>query len=715
MFAQVWVNEVDTGLVVAFARRGNDLSATGDDLRAVGLGIAAGSAPVPLRTIAGLSYRIDEATQTVRMSVATAGMRNADIAPSKVRADDVQPVWGGLLNYSIYGDDTGTGGVTGELRLFGPAGTLSSGMLVRRQSGRQGLTVQRLETRYVFEDPGAARRLTVGDFIGSDGSAEGAIRGGGIQLTTDFTLQPDLVTAPMPRLSGGNGVPSTIDLYVDGVHRLTENVQAGRFAMSSLPMVDGAGRISLLVRDVLGHESVQQLSFYGSRQLLRTGLTASSVQVGLLRTQAFAAGDHYGAAFASSTIRRGLSDRLTGEARLAVAGEVQVAGAGMTGKIGEVAIVSLTGDLSRSANAEGGQASLAIRRDDRHVSVFAIAQKTFGRFETLANPGLSMRGWKLQAGASWQARAFGSLSLSATLLASDYSRSRILAASWARPVGRRLSAFVNVVQTRVGRSELLISAGLTMSLSPRSSASLQTSSDRRGASGALSWSRSGDVDGGVDMRAGISSAGGQSRLLGGATMRGSSGQIGADVQLNQHGVATRAFASGAAVWLGGRPILTANVGQSFAVVQTGQPGVDVTLENRPAGRTGRDGSLLLPNLPANAPARIALDYDGVDLDHEAARVDMVARTHGSGGAIVAMPIRLVKAATIHIVKPDGTPMPMGAVVRRPEGREDVVGYDGIAYLTDIEDVVSADIRDGASHCQIKFVRGRDEPVICRPL
>lgn len=715
MFAQVWVNGVDTGLIVEFILHNNDLAASGDDLQAVGIDATAGAALVPLHSIAGLAYRIDQATQTVHIQVAASNMRRVDIGPSTVAAEDVLPAWGGLLNYSLYGDDTGTGGATGELRLFGPAGTLSSGVLVRRGLRERGLKVRRLETRYVFENVQAAQRLTVGDFVGPDGSADGAIRAAGIQLATDFALQPDLVTAPMPHLSGGDGVPSTVDLYVNGVRRLTRDVEAGRFAVSGVPMVDGAGRVSLLVRDVLGHETVQQISFYGSRQLLRPGLTASSVQAGLLRSNAFAQGDRYGAAFASGTVRRGLSDQMTGEARLALAGPVQVAGAAIIAKLGEFGITSISGDLSHSAHGDGGQASISFRRDARRMSVFMAAQKTFGHFGTLASRDTSLLGWKLQAGGSWQSPMLGAFSLSATALHSDRVTTRILATSWSRPIGRRFSAFVNIAETRAGRSGLLAAAGLTIALSPRSVASVQAGHDPQGSSASASWSRSGGADVGTDLRASISAAPGQSSLLAGATFRGYSGQIGADVQVGQHGAAARAFASGSALWLGGRPELAASVGQSFAMVQTGQPNIAVTLENRPAGRTRSDGSLFLPNLPANAAAKIALDYDGIDLDHDVARADMVVRTRGAGGAVVHMPVRAVHAATIQIVSADGKSIPLGSIVRRPDGREDMVGYDGVAYLTDIADEVSAEVRNGDERCHIHFSRSAHDPVICRPL
>lgn len=715
-YAQVWINGIDTGTVIELFGDEDDLAATAGDLGMLGIDAAAGGGPVRLRSIPGLGYRLDQAMQVLKIEVAPSAMRRSEIAVTATQTDAVLPAWGGLLNYSAYGDDTGNIGATGELRLFGPVGTLSSNVLVNRNTKRQRFDVRRLETRYVFENLRSAQRLTIGDFIGPDGSANGAIRAAGVQLATDFTLQPDLVTMPLPQLTGGNGVPSTVDLYVNGVRRLTQDVKAGQFAVSGVPMVDGAGQVSLLVRDALGRESVQQLSFYSSRQLLRPGLTATSAQVGLLRRNAFTVGDRYGAGFASGALRRGLRGWLTAEGRLAVAGSVQVAGASLTSKLSEFGILAVSGDVSHSDGATGADATISFRRDDPRMSAFVVAQKRFGRFETLAGRQFLREDWTLQAGGAWRSPVLGGLSLSATLLHSQRLNTRIIAASWSRPIGNRLSAFVNIVETQARRSGLLAAVGITLPLSNRSSAFVQASHNAQGLAGQASWARFGEVDRGADLRTTLSVTSGRATSLGGGlTLRGHSGEIGGDVQVDRHRAAGRVFASGAALWVGGRPELAAAVGQSFVVVQTGQPNVAVSLENRPAGRTRSDGSLFLPNLPANATARIALDYDGIDFEHEVAKAEVLVRTRGAGGAVVRLPVRPVRAATVHILLPNGQPVPMGSLVHRTGHPDDMIGYDGVAYLTEFDENVTAQVEMGGERCSIDFQQRATDAVICHPL
>jgi len=93
----------------------------------------------------------------------------------------------------------------------------------------------------------------------------------------------------------------------------------------------------------------------------------------------------------------------------------------------------------------------------------------------------------------------------------------------------------------------------------------------------------------------------------------------------------------------------------------------------------------------------------------------VVRTHGTGGAIVRMPVHKVHAATVTIISTDGKPVPLGSIVRRPDGREDVVGYDGVAYLTDVAEEISAEVHIGGDQsCSIIFPRVSYEPAVCHP-
>jgi len=722
LFAQVWINGVDSELIVQF-HHGDDhgkdcLSASGDDLRALGLAQAAGSASVPLCTIPGLTYHVDPALQTVAITVDAAALQAVDLAPEPTIHRLSDAAWGGVMSYAAYAersDGKAGGGATLDARLFGPMGTLGQTMLVRDRRGGAGLSVRRLETRYVLDDPERMRRLLIGDHLATDGTATGAVRAAGIQFSTRFALQPDLITAPMPRLAGGSGVPSTVDLFVDGVKRSSQTAGAGTYTVSRTPIVNGAGKVSMVVRDILGRETVQTLSFYGTTDLLRPGLHAFSGQAGLLRKDAFGAQDRYRDAFLSGVYRLGLSDWATVETRGVLSRRIAQTGMTVSAKLGEMALLSIGADVAAHDADQGVQAVVAIRRDAGRLSFYANVQKAFGGFRTIAAAaGDPVTRFQAQLGGSFQTATLGSFALSATRFRTHRYDNRIFAGNWSRQISPRLMLFGNVVHSRDVRSEMIATLGITVALSRRSTAAVQGIHDRRGGwSGSASWSDAPPIEGCMGYRGALSAGQrAETRAIGGATWRGARGEVGFDATVADRGVGMRAFASGSAVWLGGGPRLVAHVGESFALVETGHPGVGVSVENRFAGTTGQDGRLLVPNLPPQAPTRIAVDLDGLGIAYDAAVAETVVRPRDGTGTVVALAVRPVRAAVIRLIDEAGDALPLGARVRRGDGREDIVAYDGIVDLRDVAEQVEAEVRTPSGLCRIAFRSNTTDPVTC---
>jgi outer membrane usher protein len=141
----------------------------------------------------------------------------------------------------------------------------------------------RLETTFTRDFPEQNRTLRLGDT-----STRAAMWGrdvyfGGFRLGTNFTLTPGFVSQPLPALTGLSAAPSTVELYVNDVLRQVSNVPTGPFAIDNLPVLTGNGEARLVVRDLLGRETVIVQSFFSSSQLLAQGLDDWSVEGGRVR------------------------------------------------------------------------------------------------------------------------------------------------------------------------------------------------------------------------------------------------------------------------------------------------------------------------------------------------------------------------------------------------------------------------------------------------
>ena len=88
---------------------------------------------------------------------------------------------------------------------------------------------------------------------------------------------------PTPSFLGQAVVPSTVELYVDGLRQYSGQVPVGPFQLAAQPGISGTGNAQVVVTDAFGRMQTLDFSFYGTQQLLAKGLSDWSVGVGHLR------------------------------------------------------------------------------------------------------------------------------------------------------------------------------------------------------------------------------------------------------------------------------------------------------------------------------------------------------------------------------------------------------------------------------------------------
>src|SRR6202158_6036968 len=123
-----------------------------------------------------------------------------------------------------------------------------------------------------LDSPQDLRRIVVGDsFAGSSGLG-GSLILGGVSVTREYALDPYFVRQPLPRLSAAILSPSVLDVYVNGALVRQEAIAPGRFEVRNLPVTNGAGQVSYVVRDSFGRTQEYSSSYYGSPGVRAPGL-----------------------------------------------------------------------------------------------------------------------------------------------------------------------------------------------------------------------------------------------------------------------------------------------------------------------------------------------------------------------------------------------------------------------------------------------------------
>jgi outer membrane usher protein len=273
---EVFVDGYPTNMIAEFLQENGTLLIEPEQLRNLGLMPAPGAVRpdglVDLARLPGVAFMFDEARQTIHFTLTGAARAARAI---EARRSDETPLAdpptsvGALVNYTLYAstggdrfDDLfGFEGASGlfEGRLFGPHGTLSAGLLASTSDARTD--VVRLDTTWSWSDQRRMLSYRAGDVIAGGLAWTRPVRLGGLQVQRNFALRPDLVTFPLPELTGSAAVPSTVELFVDNARYLSEDVQPGPFAIRNIPVVTGAGMARVVVRDALGRETVSEVPF----------------------------------------------------------------------------------------------------------------------------------------------------------------------------------------------------------------------------------------------------------------------------------------------------------------------------------------------------------------------------------------------------------------------------------------------------------------------
>ncbi|MGH8519782.1 MAG: fimbria/pilus outer membrane usher protein, partial [Panacagrimonas sp.] len=271
----------------------------------------------PLEAQSALRVRFDAVEQTLWLQV-DPQLRSLQVRslrdPRRPNLDQDLGETGGWLDADV---QLARGGAGEALQ---PAGLFAASRFDGRGfASTTGLATRasfvRLDSTWSFEQADALERVDLGDSVVRAGAWGRSLRFGGLSMGTDFSLQPDLVTFPQPELHGVAELPSTLDVYVNGMLARQDRVDAGPFVLSDMPVQDGANRTRVVVRDLLGREQVLSQAFYAPAQLLRPGLRDTRLDTGWLREDYGLHGFDYASGFAAASLREGLRDWLTTEWR----------------------------------------------------------------------------------------------------------------------------------------------------------------------------------------------------------------------------------------------------------------------------------------------------------------------------------------------------------------------------------------------------------------
>ncbi len=744
----VSINGQPTKLVARFSHSGDGrFSSPASELRELGIKVADGVADgelVPLDSIGGLSYVYDEQMQAIAIEAGddqritktydARGERDG----SKIATAD----YGAVLNYAAFGalggeDDLSNfnggsfSGINASLdgRVFTPYGVLNqtaiAGMTLAQETS--GL---RLETTYTFTDQDNLVTWRGGDVISGGVGWSRPVRLGGMQAQRTFSIRPDLVTTPLPAVSGSAAVPSTVDVFVNGVKSHSQQVGAGPYQIDNIPSISGSGVAQVITRDAAGRESVQSLSFYTSPRLLRPGLYDFSVEGGYARRGFGVENFDYGVPAASATLRSGITDWLTAEVHAEGSEDLINAGAGFAVRAFDASVVGAAISASLSDQGTGTQFYGSFETKIGAVTINARAQHAIGDYDDLASLTARADNGRLSARTAGFSgigrnvfsleppRAIDSITISAPLSfdkstisamflryePENGERSDFVTATYSRPLIANANMYATGFTDLNDSDQTGVYVGVSMPLDDGISVSAALASRQNAYSGYL------DANKPVGPEAGSwgwrirDFEGDNAYRTAAVGHRMSAARLEASLRQDENGVRGAGEIEGALAMLGGDVYMTNRIDDGFAVVDAHAPGVRVQRENVVAGVTNEDGKILIPNLNAYQKNKVAIDPMDLPLNAEFASTFDYATPGYKSGVYVNFDVKQARPSALVILKDAaGAFLPAGSEGRL-EGSDEpfYVGYDGQAFIKGIGAVNTIRVSYDGRDCTARF-------------
>jgi outer membrane usher protein len=724
LLLDVQVNGQPTGKVGEFLLRRGRLMARPTELRELGFRIPDSLIVGPhdfisLSDIRGLAWKLDQKNLelfiTVTDNLLVPNLLHPDGQKAALEHREIESGTGLTLNYDAVGTFTGgapsaTGAL--DLRAFSPYGVASSGWLA--YGGADQNKAVRLDSAYTFADVNSLRRYSLGDYINGSLAWTRPVHMEGVEVNSDFSMRPDLITFPMPTVSGSAAVPSTVEVLTDGSLAASSEVGAGPFQVPQLPVVSGAGTITMNVTNALGQQMTTTLPFYASTALLAPGLQTFAVQSGVVRRGWGSASYDYGKIAGSAVYRRGLTSKLTIEGTVEGTPGTIMAGAGGVRQIRNLGVV----DFSVAANSGWGHSGLQYRVGAQRIGrVFSIggsasfATRDFRDIAAMNGDGTLRK--QVSGFASVYLRRYGSLGAAYAGIDQDAppvqisattptgQRSHIVSANYSLQVRSAViyaSLFQNVGGSSGGSG---VQVGFTIPLGRRASAGASWTSD---GNGQFQSQKSAALVGewGYNVYA---SAGNQNHAFGQMQYKSSVGLFTAGVDQNGEETTGRLEADGALSFADGKLFPSNRIYDSFAIVDTSPvTHVHVLQENRSVGKTDSSGRLLVPDMRSFDLNHIAIVPSDVPADVKMDTATREMRPQDRSGVIVKFPVKFSRAALLRLVDEAGMDLPLGSVATlKSTGTAYPVGYDGNAYIEDLamHNDLAVERLDG-KRCSVSF-------------
>lgn len=222
--------------------------------------------------------------------------------------------FGGFVNYNLFynrDDEDQDFNTFSEFGIFKDYWLFKNAFLYRKEPDEFEENLLRVNSTLDIEFPEKYLRLTIGDTTSTYNSLNSSFRFGGLSFGTNYTDRPDFIYWNTPNLTGSASLPSTVDLFINGVRLYRDSVAPGYYNLPAGGVLSQAGNAQIVVEDILGNRTVRSFPVFINSRLLKPKLNEYNISFGKLRYSYDSVDDDYRDFFSKFYFRRGINSFTT--------------------------------------------------------------------------------------------------------------------------------------------------------------------------------------------------------------------------------------------------------------------------------------------------------------------------------------------------------------------------------------------------------------------
>jgi outer membrane usher protein len=634
--------------------RGEDVLVRVKHLRALGMVSVNGSQEtvrgesyVSLRSLAPIvSYVIDHEQLAVDMTFAPEAFGEYVIAGNQNRPEKMEyredP--SGFFNYAVNARNLSRVDAFSELGL-----TIKNALVYSGVSVRDDGAVVRGISNVTVNNQESTRRLVIGDRLVNSDFLGGSITMGGLSYFRDFTLDPYYIRNPGINYSGAVSIPSTLDVYSNGILVRRVPLAPGQFQLRDLPLHGGSNDTRFVIRDAFGRErELGSHYYYFTSGLLKAGLHDFNYNLGSQREDLGTNSWGYRLPVFLGHHRYGFTDYFTGGLRFEGTKGLVSGGPSLSFllPLGEM---ELAGAASVAAGTPGGAGFLGYN----YISGrFSFGSSIKVQSEHYANTGLDFKKtlpWLESSTSS----AFAVTDFVSVNLRYGFEHSRLesplhrIQFRTSTSLSKIVYLFLDAgVDFRGASRSLGFSTGLSFTLSGVT-AGLAYVNDQGRSSGVTEVRKNLPVGPGYGYGFQALTNGDLDSV---AQYQTSFGRYDANYRRVSGRQESTLSAAGGLAFIDGNVSFTRPVQNGFALIRVPDlPGIRGYLNNLEVGSTDKAGRLFVPNLLSYYGNRVSISRKDLPLNYNSDVVDKIVAVPYRGGVVVDFPVARIQRVTGKVV------------------------------------------------------------------